>query len=160
MKQYEENENIYDTEEEQSEEYDKYDSDDWRYRNYEENGFEADNGTYWAERRYDKADSALEKEMLRQEKKASRASDKIWKKHRTPEGIVKDVSGYNKRQQRRASNGSIIENLGYRPEDRYKPTTTDRLLNKYCTSGQRMGIYIAVSVIAVVMIALKLFGVL
>ena len=133
---------------------------DWRYRDYKSNGFYADDATYKAEDRYDRAEDALDREMERQEKQAARKERQSWKNQRDARGFVNDVTGTNARRQRRESSGSIIENLGYRAEDRGKPTAADKLLQKYFNAKQRTGIYIGVAVVAIIMIALKMFGVL
>lgn len=108
-----------------------------------------------AEKRKENAENALRKEIKHQEE--------LYQKQQNNRGIKKKIenvtgiTGYkNKKEQYK--NRTIIENLGYRKEDKGTPSKFDLLLNKYCNQKQKMGIYIAIIVICFILVLIKWIG--
>lgn len=106
-----------------------------------------------AEQRKSKAEYALNKEIKHQEVLYQKSLNK-----KSLKGKFEDVSGITARKEK-YKDKTIIENLGYRKEDKGKETKLDKTMNKYFTANQRIGIYAAFIVIVAILVILKYAGI-
>lgn len=107
-----------------------------------------------AEKRIKIAEEELQKEIEYQEKKQEHYKIKA----KTLKQKINNLTGKQLKTEK-PKEKTFIERLGYKKENKGKPTKIDVFMNKYFDVNQRIIIYSIITIISFALIMIKVFGI-